>query len=71
MGELKVTTLGIQGFHCSGCANNLSTGLSLIEGVIRAKADFDRAEVEVRFDPARVTDDDIRDGIRAAGFEPV
>lgn len=71
MAELNVATLGVRGFHCSGCADNLSSGLSRIEGVIRAKADFDRAEVEVRFDPARVTDDDIREGIRAAGFEPV
>jgi copper chaperone CopZ len=42
-----------------------------VEGVIKADADYDRATIEVRLDPERVTDDDIHSRIRAAGFEPV
>lgn len=61
----------IRGFHCSGCADNLGTSLARLEGVIKAEADYDRATVEVRFDPDRVGDDDIHSQIRAAGFEPV
>jgi copper chaperone CopZ len=63
--------MGIKGFHCSGCANNLSKSLANLEGVIKAQADFDTAQVEVRFDPERVTEEDLRDQVRATGFEPV
>lgn len=61
----------IRGFHCSGCADNLGRTLSRMEGVIRADADYDRAVVEVRFDPERVGETDIHGQIRSAGFEPV
>lgn len=64
-------TFQIEGFHCSGCADNLSTSRGRIEGVIRARADFDKGEVEVRFDPERVSDDAIREGIGSAGFDAV
>ncbi|MGH3452326.1 MAG: heavy-metal-associated domain-containing protein [Haloechinothrix sp.] len=61
----------ISGFHCSGCADNLGASLSRLEGVSKAEADYERATVEVRFDPERVGEDDIHSRIRAAGFEPV
>ncbi|MGH3450767.1 MAG: heavy-metal-associated domain-containing protein [Haloechinothrix sp.] len=64
-------TFGVQGFHCTGCADNLGKALHRIDGVVRAQADFEKGEVEVRFDPERVSDDVIRDGIRTAGFEAV
>jgi len=70
MAAVQSTTYPVRGFHCSGCADNLGASLRRIEGVIKADADFDTAQVEVRFDPARVSDDDVREGIRAAGFEP-
>lgn len=66
---MTTKTFAIQGFHCSGCADNLGRALSAVEGVIKASADYDQARVEVRFDPVRVTDDDIRERIHAAGFD--
>jgi len=62
-------TFEVRGFHCSGCADNLGTALSNLDGVIRARADYASSQVEVRFDPDRATEDDIRERIRAAGFE--
>lgn len=62
-------TFEVRGFHCSGCADNLGTALSNLDGVIRARADYPGSQVEVRFDPDRVTEDDIRERIHAAGFE--
>ena len=61
----------IRGFHCTGCADNLGRSLNGLEGVVRAEADYDQAIVEVRFDPERVSDDDIHTRIRASGYEPV
>jgi copper chaperone CopZ len=61
----------IRGLHCSGCAGNLGRSLARLEGVVKADADYDQALVEVRFDPERVSDDDVHTQIRASGFEPV
>ncbi len=49
----------------------MGKSLRRLEGVIKADADYDGAVVEVRFDPDRVTERDIDEQIRAAGFEPV
>ena len=62
-------TLGVTGFHCSGCSDNLSKALGNLDGVIRARASFDDANVEVRYDNDRVTERDIRDQIAKSGFE--
>lgn len=71
MAATRTASYQVQGFHCSGCADNLGKSLRRIEGVIKADADYGAGQVEVRFDPKRVSDDDLRDGIRTAGFEPV
>ena len=70
MAAVQTMTYAVAGFHCTGCADNLGKSLRRIEGVIRADADYDAGQVEVRFDPDRVGDDDLREGIRSAGFEP-
>ncbi len=64
-------TIKIQGFHCSGCADNLGSALNNLDGVIRARADYEVGQVDVRFDPDRVTEDDVREQIRTSGFDPV
>lgn len=56
--------------HCDGCANAVRIALRRTEGVIRVDADHRRDEVRVRFDPARLSEAEIRERIRAAGFEP-
>ena len=71
MATATTTTFRIRGFHCSGCSDNLGKALARMEGVIRAVGDFDEATVEVRFDPDRICEDDLREQIRASGFEPV
>lgn len=70
MASLQTTTYPVAGFHCTGCADNLGKSLRRIEGVIKADADYEAGQVEVRFDPGRVSDEDLREGIRTAGFEP-
>jgi copper chaperone CopZ len=64
------TTLKVP-MHCGGCENAVRTALQRTEGVIRVRADHRRDEVQLRFDPDRISDQQIRDRIRAAGFEPV
>lgn len=63
-------TFTVRGFHCSGCSDNLGSALSNLDGVIRARADYEKGRVEVRFDPDWVSEDDMLEQIRASGFEP-
>ncbi len=69
MATTTTKTLGVNGFHCSGCSDNLSKALGNVDGVIRARAGFDDANVEVRYDADRVSEQDIRDQIARSGFE--
>lgn len=63
-------TFQIRGFHCSGCADNLGSSLNNLDGVIRAGADYEHARVEVRFDPDRVSEEELRERILSSGFDP-
>ncbi len=56
--------------HCGGCENSVRTALQRTEGVIKVTADQRTDEVTLRFDPKRISDEQIRERIRAAGFEP-
>jgi copper chaperone CopZ len=69
MATITTRTLGVNGFHCSGCSDNLTKALSNMDGVIRARASFDDASVEVRYDEDRVSEQDIRDQIARSGFD--
>lgn len=64
-------TFNIKGFHCTGCADNVGRSLGSQEGVIKVDADYEGAQVEVRFDSDRITEESIIDQIRQAGFETV
>lgn len=63
------TTLHIAGMHCGHCARRLGQSLERMEGVIRAEVDPD-GTATVRFDEDRMSQDRLRDGVRAAGFDP-
>jgi len=69
MTTTKSDTFTVQGFHCSGCSDNLSTALNNLDGVIRASAEFEGGRVQVRYDADRVSEQNIRDRISASGFE--
>lgn len=71
MAKVETKHYTVKGFHCSGCAESLGSALARLDGIVRAEADFDEGRVEVRYDPARLSDADIREGIRRSGFEPV
>lgn len=62
-------SLQVGGMDCSACQNRLRTALSRLEGVIKADADHRAGRVTVRLDEARVSEDDVKERIRAAGYE--
>ena len=69
MATMTTKTLNVQGFHCSGCSDNLSTALGNPDGVIRSRARFGSATVAGRCAPGTVSTLARRDPKRNAGFE--
>ncbi len=63
------TSIQIGGMGCTGCVSRVRTVLTRLEGVIKADADQRAGRAAVRFDPGRVTEDCIRERIRAAGYD--
>jgi copper chaperone CopZ len=62
------TTLQITGMDCSHCAQRLGQSLERADGVIRAEVDA-AGTATVRFDEARISDDELGERVRAAGFD--
>ena len=70
MAIVKSKTFTVTGFHCSGCSDNLGVALGRLDGVIKAQAEYEGGQVEVRYDPDRVSEEAMREQIRASGFDP-
>ncbi len=61
--------LKITGMHCGSCAMNIDEGLEELDGVSEAKTSYRKQLTEVVFDETRVDLDQIRQAIRALGYE--
>ncbi len=63
---MTTKTLTVDGMHCASCA-------MLIEGELedigaQARCSWTAQKVEVSYDPAKLTDKDIRAAIKRAGY---
>lgn len=61
-------TLRIAGLDCSHCASRLGQALERADGVIKAEVD-EVGTATVRYDEARLSEDDLGERVRAAGFD--
>ncbi|MFP5252308.1 MAG: heavy-metal-associated domain-containing protein [Actinomycetes bacterium] len=61
-------TLRIAGMDCRRCATRLGQALERAEGVIKANVD-EAGRATVRYDEARLSEEDLGERVRAAGFE--
>lgn len=64
-------TYKISGMHCDGCAARLAKLLNAADGVEKADASFADGETQIRFDPAKINETQIRAIVRKAGFDVV
>ncbi len=62
------TTLQVTGMDCSHCAQRLGSALERAEGVIRAEVD-PAGTATVRYDEQRLSEGDLAERVRAAGFD--
>ena len=60
--------LKIDGMHCSSCAMTIDMGLEDLDGVNKAQTSYAKAECEVEFDGDKVTQAQIMETIKKAGY---
>lgn len=64
------TTLQIDGMDCSHCASRLGQVLERTEGVVTAEVD-PAGTASVRYDEERLSEQDLGERVRTAGFDVV
>ncbi len=62
--------LKIKGMHCVSCARSIDTALSELDGV-KAKASYEKNNVNVTYDESKVTLDQIKNAIADNGYSVV
>lgn len=62
------TVLQIAGMDCSHCAQRLGQSLERLDGVIKVQVD-EAGSATVRFDESRLSEGDLGERVRAAGFD--
>ena len=63
--------LRVEGMACDKCSARLRDALRKLTGVIEVEADHEKQEVAVRYDPARVGPERIKQEIQRCGFDIV
>jgi copper chaperone CopZ len=63
------TTFEVRGMDCTGCEDRIKTALGRLDGVIKADTEHTAAQVTVRFDEWRLSEADVKQRIRSAGYE--
>lgn len=66
MSEVRIR---VDGMSCGGCVRNVTGVLKALPGVLAADVRLEEAEAHVRFDPAQVSVDSLRQAITDAGFD--
>lgn len=65
---MEQRTYEVESIHCEGCERAIRAALGRLDGVETVDADSRTNRVAVRFDPERVNESRVRDGLGAAGF---
>lgn len=66
--DVVQTVIPARRMHCDACARRIRLKLGKVEGVRTVDADAVRKEVLVAYEPARGTEDRLRDELEAMGF---
>ena len=61
--------LNVEGITCGGCEKSIRNALLAHDGVSAATASFETGVVVIEFDDSKVTQDQLKQAIEAAGFD--
>jgi len=61
--------LSVEGMSCNHCKASVEKALKTLEGVEQARVDLQKAQVEVEFDPEKISEEELRGAVTAAGYQ--
>ena len=67
--RLSGARMEISGMSCQSCVNGITRIVRELEGVSSVEVTLEPPRADVRFDPARVSEDQIKAAIEAAGYQ--
>jgi Cu+-exporting ATPase len=63
------TAFAIEGMTCAACSARIEKNLKHLDGVLSASVNLALERADVRLDPARVSNDDVVQAVRDAGYD--
>ena len=65
--ECHALVVGVEDLRCTCCAEDVLEAVRELDGVRSAELDYQRAELQVDYDPLVVETEAVRDAVRARG----
>jgi copper chaperone CopZ len=65
---LATATLKVEGMHCQGCAQGVTTKLKGVKGVASAKVDHASKKAVIQYNPAVCKTDSLVKAVKQAGY---
>jgi len=66
---METVTLKVGGMTCMGCVSSVTRVLQAVKGVSDVDVSLEKAQAEVRYDPALANRDALRAAVEGAGFD--
>lgn len=66
---MERVTLSVQGMTCDHCVNTVTNALKGIDGVKVAKVTLAEEKADVTYDPAHTSEDQLKEAVKAAGYQ--
>jgi len=63
------TVIRVEGMSCGGCVNSVTAALKALPGVTEADVSLESAQARVQYDPATVSEQQLREAVEEAGFD--
>lgn len=67
--KLAMTTIRVEGMTCGGCAVSVQQALAKREGVHSVEVSLEKKQAMVKYDPAKVTPEQLAEVINQTGFK--
>ncbi|MCK0506257.1 heavy-metal-associated domain-containing protein [Aromatoleum anaerobium] len=63
------TVIRVEGMSCGGCVRSVTAALKSLPGVTDADVSLESAQARVQYDPATVSEQQLREAVEDAGFD--
>jgi copper chaperone CopZ len=69
--EIRYEKINISGMSCTGCEETITTGITALEGVQEARADYVQGAAWITYDAARLDHDQLTHAIESRGYKVI